>query len=145
MVPDDARDWVILAIAALEFFTVLGYLIHHYAFDKCYRGCYWNSWQFERVGHNNFRYATLFSLVIMCLTRIDRYKSKVCPRIFKGRVRYIGQLDDDSRPHGIGEWNDSSRHGENIKGTNILITAFVFSNRTRPLESRKAGGTVHQP
>jgi hypothetical protein len=99
MVPDDAHDWVILAIAALEFFTVLGYILHHYAFDKCYRGCYWNSWKFDRRGHNTFA-----------------YKSKVCPRIFKGRVRYIGQLDDNSRPHGIGEWNDSSRHGENIKG-----------------------------
>eukprot|EP00029_Vermamoeba_vermiformis_P008821 TRINITY_DN4229_c0_g3_i1.p1 TRINITY_DN4229_c0_g3~~TRINITY_DN4229_c0_g3_i1.p1 ORF type:complete len:431 (+),score=52.64 TRINITY_DN4229_c0_g3_i1:241-1533(+) len=99
MVPDDARDWVILAIAALEFFTILGYIMHHYVFDHCYRSCYWNSWKFDRVGHNTFR-----------------YKSKVCPRIFKGRVRYIGQLDENSRPHGAGEWNDSSRHGENIKG-----------------------------
>jgi len=59
--------------------------------------------------------------------RQNRYKSKVCPKIFKGRVRYIGQLDENSRPHGIGEWNDSSSHGENIKGT-IINSASYQSN-----------------
>lgn len=55
LVPEESRDWVILTIAALEFFTVLGYILHHYAFDKCYRDCYWNSWKIDRLGHNAFR------------------------------------------------------------------------------------------
>ena len=42
-------------------------------------------------------------------------------------MRYIGQLDENSRPHGIGEWNDSSSHGENIKGT-IINSASYQSN-----------------
>jgi hypothetical protein len=43
-------------------------------------------------------------------------------------VRYIGQLDENSRPHGAGEWNDSSRHGENIKGSMLFWGVCVCRN-----------------
>ncbi len=71
MVPDDAHDWVILAIAALEVLTVLGYVLHHYAFDKCYKGCYWNSWKFDRLSHNTFRYIKTIVLTLNITITLD--------------------------------------------------------------------------
>lgn len=48
----------------------------------------------------------------MCLRQ--HFTSK--GQLFTAAPRYIGEVDNDGRPHGTGFWYDSSFHGECLRG-----------------------------
>lgn len=61
-------------------------------------------------------------------------------RLSRSSVSYVGEFDDQGRPHGLGEWTDHTFTGEALQGESYcvytcLTTNAIYDNLTHILSS----------
>lgn len=61
-------------------------------------------------------------------------------RLSRSSVSYVGEFDDQGRPHGLGEWTDHTFTGEALQGESYcvyicLTTNAIYDNLTHVLSS----------
>ncbi|KAF1322883.1 hypothetical protein FI667_g10981, partial [Globisporangium splendens] len=101
---EHARNVILIVLIALEFLTIVVYLLTHFVYPWLVQNHKLNSgrWWTVRPGPQTN------TLTYRSLARFYTSKRNV--------VKYCGGLNAKGEPHGYGMWSDTSFHGERLTG-----------------------------